>query len=158
VRAAASTMKDLAAIYNSDEVLVVGVGNPQRGDDAAGLVLGRALADRLGLEYLHCEEVPENYLAEMRTTPASTIIFVDAADLGADAGEIRLLQPQQLTGANISTHNCSLGLLAGLLERECNKRVVILAIQPASLQWGQPLTEPVARAIASFVATLPARA
>ncbi len=153
-----ASMKDLAAMCNSNEVLVVGVGNPQRGDDAAGLVLGRALADKLGMQYLHCEEVPENYLAEMRNTPAATVMFVDAADMGVPAGEIRLLEPQQLAGSNISTHNCSLSLLAKLLTTQCNKRVVILAIQPASLEWQQCLTEPVAQAIDRFVAALPAGA
>ena len=138
-----------------DGFLVAGIGNPLRGDDGAGLVLGRAVAERTGNPYLECEDVPENYLAEMRNSEASTILLVDAADMGAAAGEIRLLDRHELSGCNISTHNCSLSVLADLLAEQCDKRVLLLAVQPASLQWGRRLTPRVADAIAGFVAHLP---
>ena len=149
--AAAETVGKLA----EEGFLVVGVGNPLRGDDVAGLVLGRAVAARTGNPYLECEDVPENYLAEMRTSEASTIMLVDAADMDAAAGAIRLLDRRELSGWNISTHNCSLSLLADLLAEQCDKRVLLLAIQPASLAWGRRLSPQVADAIAAFVADLP---
>lgn len=148
---AAETVGELA----EDGFLVVGIGNPLRGDDGAGLVLGRAVAARTGNPYLECEHVPENYLAEMRSSQAATIMFVDAADMAAAAGEIRLLDRHELSGCNISTHNCSLSLLADLLAEQCDKRVLLLAVQPASLAWGRPLTPQVAEAIAGFAAHLP---
>jgi len=137
-----------------DDLLIVGIGNPLRGDDAAGLILGRAVAERTGNRYLECEDVPENYLAEMHTTEATTIMLVDAADMGAEAGAIRLLDRHELSGWNISTHNCSLSLLADLLAEQYGKRVLLLAIQPAHLAWGERLSVQVADAIADFVVRL----
>ncbi len=141
--------------YLDREMLIVGVGNPLRGDDVAGLVLGEKLAARLSLEYLRCEEVPENYLTEMLDSPADTILLVDAVHTRAAAGEIRLLSPDELAGDSISTHNCSMSLLATVLTRIKNKEVLVLGIQPANIAWGEFLTPAVAEAIDRFIDSLP---
>jgi hydrogenase maturation protease len=132
-------------------LLVVGVGNPMRGDDAAGLMLGRALAHVLGVPYVQAEDVPENYLAEMRHTDAANILLVDAVDMRAEAGQISLLEPDRLGSVTISAHKGSLRLLADMLTAEYGKRVLLLGIQPASLGWGEGLSEPVCVAIDAFV-------
>jgi len=136
------------------EVLVVGVGNPLRGDDAAGLVLGEKLAQKLGLPYLCCEEVPENYLTEMLDSPADTILIVEAGDFGTEAGYIKVVSPGELSGESISTHNCSVSLLATVLEKAADKQMMVLGIQPDSTGWGSQLSSAVAEAIDSFVTTL----
>lgn len=141
--------------YLDPKPLVVGVGNPLRGDDAAGLVLGEKLAQKLNLAYLCCEEVPENYLTEMLDSSADTILMVDAVRLGTTPGDIKILSPEELAGDNISTHNCSVSLLASVLEKAGNKRVLVLGIQPASIGWGSHLNQSVAEAIDNFVASLP---
>ncbi len=140
--------------YVGQDLLVVGVGNPLRGDDAAGLALGEQLAEKLHWPYLCCEEVPENYLTEMLDSPAETILMVDAVSLGTTPGDIKVLSPDQLAGDNISTHNCSVSLLATVLEKAANKRVLVLGIQPANMGWGSHLSQPVTEAIDNFVAGL----
>lgn len=141
--------------YLNREMLVVGVGNPLRGDDVAGLVLGEKLAAKFDLEYLRCEEIPESYLTEMLESPADTILLVDVVDMKVEAGGIRVLSPDELAGANISTHNCSVSLLATVLTRTKNKEVLVLGIQPANIAWGEFLTPAVAEAIDHFVDSLP---
>ena len=136
-------------------VLVVGVGNPLRGDDAAGLILGEQVAQKLGWEYLRSEEVPESYLGEMLASPADTILLVDAVDMQAPAGEIRMLSPDDLANNGISTHNCSIALLATVLAGLKDKRTLVLGIQPENPGWGEYLTSPVVAAIERFVAALP---
>ncbi len=139
------------------QMLVVGVGNPMRGDDVAGLVLAERVAEKLELQYLRCEEVPENYVGKMLDDPADTILLVDAVDMKQAAGEIGLLSPDELADNGISTHNCSVGLLATVLAGIKDKQMLILAIQPQNLGWGQPLTPQVSEAIDRFVADLPDR-
>ncbi len=139
------------------QMLVVGVGNPMRGDDVAGLVLAEKVAAKLDLEYLRCEEVPENYIGKMLDDPAETILLVDAVDMKQAAGEIGLLAPDELADNGISTHNCSVSLLAKVLAEVKDKQMLILGIQPERLDWGQPLTPQVSEAIDRFVADLPDR-
>ena len=148
-------MNQLTQHLNQDS-LVVGVGNPLRGDDAAGLILGEKVATRLGLAYLCCEEVPENYLGEMLDSLADTILLVDAVDMKAGVGEIKLLPLEELAAESISTHNCSVSLLATVLAGLKGKEVLILGIQPQSLSFGQQdLTPAVNEAVDRFVASLP---
>jgi len=137
------------------QMLVVGVGNPMRGDDEAGLVLGEKVAEKLDLEYLRCEEIPENYVGEMLDHAADTILLVDAVDMKQAAGAIDLLTPDEIADSSISTHNCSVGLLAKVLAGVKDKQMLILGIQPQNLGWGQPLTPQVSEAIDRFVADLP---
>ena len=137
------------------QMLVVGVGNPMRGDDVAGLILAERVAEKLELEYLRCEEVPENYVGKMLDDPADTILLVDAVDMKQAPGEIGLLAPDELADNGISTHNCSVGLLAKVLAGVKDKQMLILGIQPQNLGWGQPLTPQVSEAIDRFVADLP---
>ena len=152
-REVAATIRELTQGMGQN-VLVVGVGNPLRGDDVAGLVLGEKLAQRLNLEYLRCEEVPENYLTEMLETCADTILMVDAVGLGTQPGDIRILSPEELASDNISTHKCSVSLLASVLAKAGNKRVAVLGIQPESIGWGSYLSQSVSEAIDNFVASL----
>ena len=137
------------------QMLVVGVGNPMRGDDEAGLILAEKVAAKLDLEYLRCEEVPENYVGKMLDDPADTILLVDAVDMKQAPGEIGLLAPDELADNGISTHNCSVGLLAKVLAGVKDKQMLILGIQPQNLGWGQPLTPQVSEAIDRFVTDLP---
>ena len=141
--------------YLDRQMLVVGVGNPMRGDDEAGLVLAEKVAEKLNLEYLRCEEVPENYVGQMLDNPADTILLVDAVDMKQAPGEIGLLSPDELADNGISTHNCSVGLLAKVLAGIKDKQMLILAVQPQQLGWGQPVTPLITAAIDRFVADLP---
>ena len=143
--------------YMDHQMLVVGVGNPMRGDDEAGLILAEKVAEKLDLEYLRCEEIPENYIGEMLDDPAETILLVDAVDMKQAPGEIGLLTPDELAANSISTHNCSVSLLAKVLAEVKDKQMLILGIQPQNLGWGQPLTPQVSEAIDRFVADLPDR-
>ncbi len=141
--------------YLDRQMLVVGVGNPMRGDDGAGLALGEKVAKKLNLEYLRCEDVPENYVGKMLDNPADTILLVDAVDMKQAPGEIGLLSPDELADNGISTHNCSVGLLAKVLAGVKDKQMLILAIQPQQIGWGQPVTPLITEAIDRFVADLP---
>jgi len=140
--------------YLDRQMLVVGVGNPMRGDDEAGLVLAEKVAEKLDLEYLRCEEVPENYVGRMLDNPADTILLVDAVNMKQAPGEIGLLAPDELADNGISTHNCSVSLLAKVLAGVKDKQMLILAIQPQQIEWGQPMTPLMTEAIDRFVADL----
>ncbi len=143
--------------HTGRQMLVVGVGNPMRGDDEAGLILAEKVAEKLNLEYLRCEEVPENYVGKMLDNPADTILLVDAVDMKQAPGEIDLLTPDELADNGISTHNCSVGLLAKVLAGVKDKQMLVLGIQPQQLEWGRPVTPQVRKAIDRFVADLPRR-
>src|SRR5512135_3260488 len=67
---------------------LVGIGNLLRGDDAAGILIARALARRPALQkpnllVLDSGGLPENFSGVLRRFQPDAILFIDAAELGA---------------------------------------------------------------------------
>lgn len=144
-------------------VLVMGIGNPLRGDDAVGSMVARRLleltrtagprADRT-VTILDAEEIPESWLGPASAARPDAILLVDAAELGADPGAVALLERSELGQRALFTHATPLGPVADFLERETGAPVMLLGIQPGLLRWGEALSEPVEAAAADLVLLL----
>jgi len=148
------TVAETLIALADEGMLVVGIGNPDRGDDAAGLLLGRVVAERLETEYIEGGEVPENYTAEMRNSPVSTVLLVDAVDSKSRPGMVGLFDPDDFADSTVSTHKCSMSILAKLITHGVDKNVLVLGIQPCDLRWGQSLSEAVTAGVEEFGALL----
>jgi hydrogenase 3 maturation protease len=138
-------------------MVVVGIGNPLRGDDAAGCLVARRLRPAPGLRVIEAQEVPESYLDAIVAGRPGTIVLVDAVALGAPPGAVALLDPRELAPQAASTHRVPLAVLAAWLAREAGSEVVVLAIQPAHTELGAPVSAAVEHA-AALVASLLERA
>jgi hydrogenase 3 maturation protease len=137
-----------------DEVTVVGVGNPLRGDDGAGPLVARGLRRVPGLRVVEAEEVPESHLARITAGPPDTIVLVDAVDLGAAPGAVALLRTSNLAAFAPTTHHVPLDLLATFLARETGAEVLVLAIQPGRTTLGAQITPAVEEAAALVAGAL----
>lgn len=131
-------------------VLVVGVGNELRGDDAAGLEVARQVARAGACAVVIAEDVPENHLGPMQEAGADTVIFCDAVQMGALPGTVAVFALEQLAGGAVSTHNASLRLLGRCLRAAGVRRVLVAGIQPKCLQWGGEMSAEVRAACAEL--------
>jgi hydrogenase maturation protease len=125
-------------------VCVVGVGNDDLGDDGFGVRLAEELLAS-GHEHVRVAgTTPENCLGQIEDGRFDTVLFLDAVDIGAEAGSAVLLDSASIQGKfpQISTHRISLGTLARLLERPGGPRVWLLGAQPSSLRFGSGLSRP----------------
>ena len=137
-------------------VVVLGVGSELRSDDAMGLHVAR------GVQASHLRNVhsivggtaPENSTGEIRSLHPSHVIIVDAADLSASPGTIRVLDPREVSGASFATHGLPLSVLAGYLSTEIGCRVTLIGIQPSSVSFGESLSPEAREATRSLVAAL----
>ncbi|MGA9115970.1 MAG: hydrogenase maturation protease [Bacteroidota bacterium] len=135
-------------------VLVVGIGSPFRGDDAAGLLAVRAYAPcaRPGVEVL---ESPGDAVRLMELWKGrSSVIAVDAMRSGAPAGRIMRFEipgpPLPLAAfAAGSTHAFGLGeaIQLGLQFGTLPPRLVLLGIEAEHWSFGAPLSPAVAAGI-----------
>jgi hydrogenase 3 maturation protease len=129
-------------------VVVMGIGNPERGDDGAGLRVAELLAGSLeGVDpdgrrvtVLLAGDVPESFLGPATAARPDVILLVDAADMRAEPGSAALLEPEDLPGGTAFTHRTPLTLVAAFLSLETGADILLLAIQPRSLEWGDPMT------------------
>lgn len=111
--------------------LVIGYGNPLRGDDG----VGPFVASRLGGTVVH-QLTPE--LAE-RLAAADIAFFIDARqDLPAGAVETK-----PLDGGDVMTHSCSPGYLLQLARDVYGRAAkgVLVGIGAESFDWGAPLSD-----------------
>ncbi|MDR1874409.1 MAG: hydrogenase maturation protease [Synergistaceae bacterium] len=124
---------------------VWGVGNVFLGDDAAGCAVAELLRLAGMPGVVDCGTTPENWTATLRRDPPSVLLVVDAADMGLEPGECRLLNLDGMDAFADSSHGIPLPLLLGpfmgLME------IVGIGIQPASLRLGEPFSDAVDEAV-----------
>ncbi len=125
------------------KVLIAGIGNPLREDDAVGSYIARSIKDKVKAIILDCEDSPESYLGKIIEYKPDRIIFIDALDMKLEAGTLIFFGADNLEGAKISTHNTSLKLYIDFIKKNVNTSVFILGIQPESTNLGTNLSKKV---------------
>jgi len=137
----------------SGKVIVLGIGSPFKGDDAAGLLCAERIRELKvpGVEVFLAGSAPENFVGKFRRMAARGIIAIDAGDFGAEPGSIWLGSPQALEDRDFSTHGLPLSKTLSLLEAESGAECIILLMQPARLGFGEPLSPEVERALNEVV-------
>ncbi len=140
--------------------VVLGIGNPDRGDDAAGPAVVRRLRGTLPSDVTLAEEVGETARVLAQLESATAVYIIDACASGAAAGSVlrfdAAAQPLPQQTFAMSTHG--IGLAEAIeLARALNQlppRCIVYAIEGASFETGAPLTPAVADAAAEVARRL----
>jgi hydrogenase 3 maturation protease len=133
-----------------DRVCILGIGNRERGDDAAGSLLAESLQRRSRAVAIDAGAVPENYLGKVVRVDPDVILVVDAMDFGAAPGTVARIDSDRLATVGLSTHALSLAMAVEYLSRCSRAHVVVIGIQPARLGPGPGVSQAVAGALASL--------
>jgi hydrogenase 3 maturation protease len=136
----ADTLRDELARRLQGRVVIIGIGNPIRGDDAFGPLLARRLQGRVAAQVVDAEDVPESYLRTVIAASPETVLFLDAIDLGEPPGSAAVLESGELTSYVPSTHRMPLSMLMDIVGKEAGARVAVLAVQPGQVELGGPLS------------------
>jgi hydrogenase maturation protease len=145
----------MASVRISRKILVLGIGNSLRCDDGIGVRIVEAMQARRpvppGVEMRDGGTLGLSLLPEVEQ--ADAVIVIDAAEIGAEPGTIRLFEgaamDAQLDGKKRTAHEVALAdLMAAARLMAClPAQRALLAVQPASTDWGLTPTHPVAAAI-----------
>jgi hydrogenase maturation protease len=140
--------------------LVIGIGNPDRGDDAAGRVVARLLRDALPPHVAVLEDGGDATELIGHLAGMAAAYLVDACALGTSPGTVRRFDvganPLPPGALDLSTHGLG---VAGAVELaralgQLPSRCVIYAIEGGSFEIGAPLSPAVAEAVADVVAQI----
>lgn len=146
------------------EVLVIGLGNPLMGDDGLGL----AALDRLRAQW----ELPATVrLVDggtwgMNLLPlledAEAVVLIDAIDAGRVAGELVLLERDEVPrflGLKLSPHQIDLREVIALaaFRGRLPERLVVIGLQPERVELSAVLTPAVAGHVGKVVTGVVAR-
>ena len=143
--------------------LVIGVGNPDRGDDGAGRVVAQRLRGRNGCAP-EVRECSGEATALMETwTGFDDVVLVDACHGAGEPGSIHRFSPAELERlASVegrryeSTHGLGVSAAIALAQTlgTFPSALVIYAIEGGHYQDGNGLSEDVDRAVQELVALL----
>lgn len=142
------------------ESILLGVGNLDRGDDAAGRIAARLLHDAVppGIGVVECDGEATSLLTLL--TGRDLVVVVDACQSGQPAGTVRRFDvsttPLPSASYGVSTHG--LGLDAALeLARSLGQlpsRCIVYAVEGQDFTTGAGLSPPVAAAVRDVVPAL----
>lgn len=126
------------------ETVILGIGNPIRGDDAFGSFLARRIENKICLRVYDGGSSPENLLGKIIEDDPRTVLIIDALAFGGVPGEINLFNPEEIkTSALFFTHNPSPRLIFDFLQENTKAKIYLLAIQPRTINLGDKMTPPI---------------
>ncbi|KAA0002843.1 MAG: hydrogenase 3 maturation endopeptidase HyCI [Thermoplasmata archaeon] len=115
--------------------ILLGVGNEANGDDGIGVWVARNFSHE-GWRSIDCFTVPENYTSEIKRSDAKKVVIVDAADMGLDAGEMRIIPKDRIGLAGFSTHSLPLSIFIKHIQETKGVDVILIGIQPEQFYSG----------------------
>lgn len=142
------------------KVLVLGIGNRLRGDDAIGSIIAEQLVQEGRIPAIDCGEMPDNYVSRVWQVKPNEVILIDACSFGGQPGEIRVFEESEfdkIPASPLSTHQMPLPLLVAVMKAEptLKCRFRLIGIQPQSIDmFTEGLSAPVAEAIPKVLALL----
>ena len=139
---------------------IVGIGNTLRSDDAAGVLVVRALTefrlfrDRESVLVVDAGHAPENGTSTLRHFEPDIVLLIDAVEMGEVPGFIRWVDMDEIEGMSASTHSLPLSMLASYLNWELKCEVTLLGIQVKSNDVGEIVDLNVLRAVNEIVSAV----
>jgi len=136
-------------LHLAARAVIVGIGNTLRSDDGIGSLLAARLEDKTPYIVYDAGASPENYLGKIIKDQPEVILLVDAVDFGGEAGEFRIFEGEEIQAVNFfSTHDASLSLAINYLQESLKTvEVIVLAIQPKALAFGDKLSPQLAQTL-----------
>lgn len=128
----------------SEKVVVAGIGNPIRSDDYVGLKIVENLRSKVpsNICLLECETVPESFLLEIEEFHPTHVLLVDAALLGLNPGQAKLVELGQVAEFSaVTTHILPLNIFCEYIKRATGAKIALLLIEPKNMEFGEGLTQ-----------------
>lgn len=173
MRSNLAPLRRLLRAHERASLAVVGIGSPLNGDDGAGVLAARLLyamqqGGRLPaaarppvvaephvvtrpLLVVEGGQSPEAYTGPLRRFAPALVILIDAAELDAPPGRMRVFDWSAAEGLSASTHTLPPSVLAQFLASEIGCQVALVGIQPRSLAFDAGLSPEVRRAVHRLV-------
>jgi hydrogenase 3 maturation protease len=115
-------------------VVVIGMGNELRADDAVGLHVVRLLKPFFHekLKVFEGHMTPEAFIGPACASHPTHVLIVDAAELGQKPGAWQVLSKNNVEQGLFTTHTIPAVEIAAEIQRRCSAAVVFIGIQPKS--------------------------
>lgn len=147
-------------IKKTPKAAFLGVGSPLKGDDNVGNQVVALLAEKLKarpgqeFQFYRGESAPENFTGVIRQFGPEYLIIFDAAELSEPPGTFSIITPEQIDGMSFASHVLPLKIICNYLNSAVGRQILLVGVQPESIEFGESLSVKVKQVIDSFVADL----
>ncbi|MEN4007137.1 MAG: hydrogenase maturation peptidase HycI [Methanobacteriaceae archaeon] len=145
-------------LKNHGKVVIMGIGNEIKGDDAIGpntaWKLDELFKKNDEVLVLDGGTVPENYTNLIRKENPTHIILVDAVEMKNEPGYIRIVKKEEIADYNLSTHAMPVSFLIKFMETTIDADIILIGIQPEKIDLGEGISKEVEKSIGIVVNTL----
>jgi hydrogenase 3 maturation protease len=119
---------------NAERVVIIGMGNELRADDAIGLLVVRLLKpySHNRLQVFEGHMTPDVFIAPACAAQPTHLLIVDAAELHKKPGTWQVLFPNEVEEGLFTTHIIPVVEMAAEIQRRCGAKVAFLGIEPKS--------------------------
>ena len=126
-----------------------------RNDDGLGLCLIESLNKKISKDCIeeknvvlvNSGSVPENFSGLIIKEDPSHIIIVDAVLMDREPGSIRIIDNEEIANFSFSTHSISLSVFIKYLKSKIDFDIVVIGIQPESMDFGDVISNTVQKTI-----------
>ncbi len=122
--------------HDDRKILFVGIGNLLRQDDGAGVFISMRIRETDRIKVITPEVSIENYIGKINSIDHDILVLIDCVDMKRAPGSFDLIPVDQVNDLTFNTHNISLKKLSEFFRKE----VLILAIQPESVAFGENIS------------------
>lgn len=140
------------------KVVILGIGNEIKGDDAAGPLIARKISALINknrnVVVFDGGTVPENYTGSIRKENPTHIILVDAVEMKKEPGYIRVVEKDEIANYNISTHAMPVSFLIKYMETTIDAKIILVGIQPKSMGFNEKVSKEVEYSIDKVVKSI----
>lgn len=135
-------------LNNAQKIAVLGIGSELRGDDVAGMLASQLIDEACKksdnpnkIKVFYGATAPENFSGEIKKFKPTHLIMIDAVNVGKQTGYICLIELDDIGGISFSTHQLPLNIFADYLKQTLKCEVIIIGIQPATLEFSAPVSK-----------------
>ena len=142
--------------HGERRVVLVGVGNPMRADDGVGPKIIELLEEKPlnNVLLINSETVPESFTSKVTGYNPTHVLLIDAANFRGKVGDTKLITSGQIGGQAVSTHSLPLTIFINVIENALDLEVVLLGIQPNTINFFAPMTNEIQASAVSIANTL----
>lgn len=130
-------------LEKSEKIVIAGIGNPIRKDDAIGVKIIQELRNKVPSRVIlyECETIPESFIQPIIEVHPSHVLLIDVAYMKTKPGEIRLVNPENILNYSpITSHTLPLRVFCEFLTKMTKAKIGLLLIEPKDTKFGEEIS------------------
>lgn len=139
-------LTDELSNYDKERIVFVGLGNPYRGDDGAGIEFIERLKSKKEFrnsQFIIAGRNPENHLETILDYKPQVVVLIDAAHSNIEPGKLKFFNEEDVEQKDFSTHVFSIKMITEYLIKNQKMDFLFIGIQPLTTNFNEGLSQTV---------------